>query len=700
MDNALNSIKVFFVLVSIFLALVFSFFSTIINHINGNRILLDSFSLAANNTAKSIAYPLKIGDLNIAQARVNDLSSVVHSEKIIVLDAFEKEVFTVPAFVSEDTSSCANQSIRSSIIYAGASLGTIVVCYKELAFSVKNIDLSTVSWFFILFGILFLLLYKLVESRFSEIKILFNYVSTLNPDDEVQISEKGLRRVENLILVRSINAMISRIKSYENDLEKLRVSEQLANLAVQVSHDIRSPLSALNLVSDTLLDVSEEKRILIRHSVQRINDIANDLLSRGKRSEQSCPDEKAGKNTLNCLLAVEVDSIVSEKRLEYRNCSWVDIAINDMQSSYGIFTEINSVEFKRVISNLINNSVEALRERDGKIRVSLHRAGNKVVVNIKDTGCGIPENILEKLGQSGVTFGKSQSTSGSGVGIYHAKRTIESFGGELKIFSKVGQGTEVQILIPISETPPWFLEKIVLSETSILVSIDDDNAIHDLWINKVKSSGHQFSKILLESFTSIDKFEAWLSNQADKIQNIIFLVDFEFLNQNKSGIELIEDLKIEKQSILVTSRYDEQFVKSRCESLKIKMIPKGIAGFVPLSFDNVFEMLDIDYILIDDDALTHLTWKINAEKKGQKCQFYYSYFDFISDQKRIDKKTEIFIDSNLGKDKTGIEIKGEIVAKNLFELGFENLYLVTGYPKDKFSNLKYIKDVFAKGPIK
>ena len=96
----------------------------------------------------------------------------------------------------------------------------------------------------------------------------------------------------------------------------------------------------------------------------------------------------------------------------------------------------------------INNSVEALSSERGKVSISIHRSGSKLKILIRDNGNGIPEEILVRLGGPGVTHGKSGTDSGSGLGVYHAKRTIEALSGSFSISSKLGEWTEVEIEIP------------------------------------------------------------------------------------------------------------------------------------------------------------------------------------------------------------------------------------------------------------
>lgn len=245
-----------------------------------------------------------------------------------------------------------------------------------------------------------------------------------------------------LLISRSVKEISILARREEKIIQDQRVSE----LAKQVSHDIRSPLSALNLTIGALKAVPENQRLLLHQSIQRINDIANDLLQ-NNRTDQTYPAASPQ------LLSVLLDELVSEKRLQYSALAGVTIEF-DMRSEYfAYFATVQSSEFKRIISNLINNSVEALINRSGRVVVSMSGDTEKIVVEITDNGKGIDPKILPELGQAGKSFGKAGSESGSGLGLYHARRTLASWNGELRIESELEKGTTVRILLVRGSAP-------------------------------------------------------------------------------------------------------------------------------------------------------------------------------------------------------------------------------------------------------
>lgn len=536
-----------------------------------------------------------------------------------------------------------------------------------------------------------------------------------------EITKKILVDSENIEPVDSENEIVvlqELIKSYQSNLqtaqEKIINQSKLSvlvSIASQVSHDIRSPLTALNMVVGSIEHVQEDKRLIIRSAVNRINDIANTLLEKARISKiesGSLIVEDTRSNIKNSktieLLPVIVDSLVSEKRVQYRNKMSIEIE-SDFKFSYGAFAEINATDFKRVLSNLINNSVEALANNKGKITISIRSYNKEVQIIIQDNGKGIPSHILSKLGIEPITYGKNKTEnistsnpseiltpeSGNGLGIYHAKKTIEAASGKLEIQSKEDVGTMITITFPRANTPSWFVGKVKLKENQTVLILDDDSSIHQIWQGRFKSAGEKAKEIQIISFTSGSEFKTWINSIKD-ISAITFLIDYELLEQSQTGLDLIDQLNISSQSILVTSRYEEMQIRDRCQKLGVKLVPKSMATYVPIEISE--DEHRIDAILIDDDELVRMTWQFAAKEKSKIVKVFSSFEEFKINQATLNKRTSLYIDSNLGN-----RIKGEDLVNEISEMGFESIYITTGSSKEEIKKSPLIKGIIGKDPV-
>lgn len=219
---------------------------------------------------------------------------------------------------------------------------------------------------------------------------------------------------------------------YRKRQEKLLIANKVHEMALQIAHDIKSPLAALDMVISDLSGLQEEKRILVRSSIIRIKDIANNLLQSNREATHKNKLNKKTASEKSDLFSSEprslqlissmIESIVSEKRFQFQNKSNIKISSRFFPDSLGSFSSIQSIEFKRVISNLLNNAIEIL-DTEGHVEVQLESKGQNIELRVKDNGKGIPPEVLKKLGQRGETHGKAE---GNGLGLYHARKSVES----------------------------------------------------------------------------------------------------------------------------------------------------------------------------------------------------------------------------------------------------------------------------------
>ena len=256
-----------------------------------------------------------------------------------------------------------------------------------------------------------------------------------------------------------------------------------------------------------------------------------------------------------------------------------------------------------------HDAVEAIPET-GWVRAEISASPTQGRIKITDNGQGIPEDVLPMLMKKGQTYQKS---GGSGIGLYHANEKITAWGGSIAIESRIGKGTEVTLTLPRLVPPRWFVNELRLFPSTELVIVDDDASIHQIWNDRIDAfKENQRNDILLRHFHSASSVKKWYLDKGHGTDSTLFLVDYELIGEAISGLDLIKELRIERQSILVTSHFENTDIRNRCEELGVKLIPKGMAGFVPISNESE------PAVLIDDDKLTHLLWKEKADRCAKK----------------------------------------------------------------------------------
>ena len=510
--------------------------------------------------------------------------------------------------------------------------------------------------------------------------------------DVIRLQEEVLtEKKKSLDFERAMRASLeTELDIAKKEIQKESKVKALGEIAAQVAHDVRSPLAALDMVvKEVGSSFPEDMRVMIRMAIGRIQDIANNLIEKNREQlVRGQNQEEFGVQLLSSL----IDSLISEKRMQFRSKIGVEIENKLTAESYGLFAKIQPVEFKRLLSNLINNAVEACSDR-GKITISLSGHSETVAVYVQDDGKGIPSEILANLMNRGETYDKE---GGSGLGLYHARKSLEEIGGSLRLESTIGKGTRAIISLPRQKHPEWFVEKINLTEGIQIVVLDDDQTVHQIWRGRFESLRLYDQEIQLHHFSTPRDLIDWQESSDRSVSPVLYLVDYELLGQLETGLDVIEKLGIHAQSILVTSRYEEPTVRDRCSSLKLRLIPKGMAGFVSIELSTdpgKTRMEKLDAVLIDDDHLVRMTWERAAEIQVKRFRAFSSPAEFLNLVSEFDLTTPIYVDSNLGDG-----VKGEEFARVIRQRGFTELYLATGYERNQFPKMPWLRGIVGKNP--
>ena len=382
------------------------------------------------------------------------------------------------------------------------------------------------------------------------------------------------------ILGTSVNITIEKQAErlqLENELQKVKLKEQdrYEHMISQLAHDIRSPLASLSIIIDTCKKIPEQERITLTHAADRITDIANNLLKSYKKSTSEKNTDKINYQQ-KVLVSLSLANIVSEKRKQYMDAKAKNkICLKlDVDCEF-LFTKTNELDFERMISNLINNAVEAIEDRQGKIQVTIGRSDNYIKVTIEDNGKGMSQEIIDKI-MCGVAITNKQH--GYGIGFTQVIDTLRASDAQIMINSIVGKGTKVTLLLPVIDTPAWIAQKISLPVGSAVVVLDDDPSIHSAWDICFKKYE---DKVYLQHFKSAKKAIDFINSYSKK-NDIFLLADFELLDQNIDGIQVIEQTSMLKRAVLVTSYYNKPQVIDAAAKSSIKILPKQLTHLIPI----------------------------------------------------------------------------------------------------------------------
>jgi ligand-binding sensor domain-containing protein/signal transduction histidine kinase len=277
-------------------------------------------------------------------------------------------------------------------------------------------------------------------------------------------AEKERNRERELIQAKEIEKAYTELKATQVQLIQSEKMASLGELTAGIAHEIQNPLNFVNNFSEVSVELLDEmKQELAVGSWQLAGKIAEDIKQNlekinhhGKRADAIVKGMLQHSRTSNGQKTLtDINALADEfLRLSFHGLRAKDKSFN---SDYGAdldesLPKINVVaqDIGRVMLNLINNAFYAVSDKkkllpgdlDYKptVAVITKKDNNKVEIRVKDNGNGIPANLLEKIFQP--FFTTKPSGQGTGLGLSLSYDIIKAHGGELKVETKEGQGTE------------------------------------------------------------------------------------------------------------------------------------------------------------------------------------------------------------------------------------------------------------------
>lgn len=233
-------------------------------------------------------------------------------------------------------------------------------------------------------------------------------------------------------------------------LDKLsRVDESRKEFVSNVSHELKTPLTGMKVIADTLMaqeDVPAEmyKEFFsdIAAEIERENEIINDLLSM-VRLDQTNTEMKIASVNINELI-----ELILKRIRPIADLKNVEIVFESFRP---VVAQVDEVKLTLAISNFVENAVKYNR-KDGFVRVSLNADLKYFYVKVTDSGIGIPEDkqkyIFDRFYR--VDKARSRETGGTGLGLAIARSAVLLHNGAVKVYSKEGEGSTFTIRIPLN----------------------------------------------------------------------------------------------------------------------------------------------------------------------------------------------------------------------------------------------------------
>ncbi|MBG9916962.1 ATP-binding protein [Bacillus sonorensis] len=232
------------------------------------------------------------------------------------------------------------------------------------------------------------------------------------------------------------NAEMELLKSNQRLAMQSQKLAMAGQLAAGIAHEVRNPLTSVNgflqLMKTEYPDRSQYFDIIFSE-IKRIDSVLGELLVLAKPHQVQFKKIKINSVLQQVTTLLETNAVLAHieiKKAFEQGKEW----------------EINGDEnqIKQVFINLIKNGIEAMPD-GGKITISSEQEGDFVKISIKDEGGGISQDDLDKLGEPFFSTKKE----GTGLGLTICLNIIGAHNGEMKIDSKLGEGSTFHILLPL-----------------------------------------------------------------------------------------------------------------------------------------------------------------------------------------------------------------------------------------------------------
>ena len=261
-------------------------------------------------------------------------------------------------------------------------------------------------------------------------------------DLDVRIDHRS--RDEMMTLIEGFNAMIRSLRAREQELAEMSKKVAWTEMARKVAHEIKNPLTPIQLSAEHVLKVYEDKRgdldKTLRESMSYIIGEVENLRRVAQDFMEIARDTTVRREPFDLLAVVEETVQPYRRLLEGRVRFEVVAEGTDFQASG------DAAKLRTAFRNVVANAVEAVG-RQGEVAVTIGRRGPAFTVAVRDSGPGMSRETAERV----FDLYFSTKESGTGLGLPITKKIVEEHGGTIRVASDPGRGTTVTVELPAGE---------------------------------------------------------------------------------------------------------------------------------------------------------------------------------------------------------------------------------------------------------
>ena len=327
------------------------------------------------------------------------------------------------------------------LIKSGEKIGEVRVKFYGPIFYMQNelVFLDIVNKIILGIGVLLILastvigfiISRSITRPINKLMTKAKYISKGEYDKKIEINTDILEIND---LINSINNLSQSIKEQENIRKRL---------TGDISHELKTPLtniqSHLEAMIDGIWEPTEERLLSVKEEAERLSSLVSDMQKLNKYDESSIKLKKDNVNISDiiCFVIFQFSNLAKSK----------NIKIEYEKKNINLYCDKDKIT--QALVNILSNAIRYSNE-GSTIFIGEKLKDNKVIISIEDQGIGISEEDLKYVFERFYRADKSRTraTGGTGIGLTIVKSIVSSHGGEVKLESKLGEGSKFTIILP------------------------------------------------------------------------------------------------------------------------------------------------------------------------------------------------------------------------------------------------------------
>jgi len=400
------------------------------NGVRGYVITKDArFLKPYNNSLRSIPVIYNelrqlTGDNNNQQGRLDTLNILITQK----LGFIEKGIrlFQINGFVITDSMKVDREASKNSM----DSIRLFIGLMKETEEALMVKRRSEVATFFTSTTIIMIssVIITLITIFYS--LVIYNRENKAKQSADRNAQQYRIELENNISTLKQINAQLEELKS----MEKLAATGRVART---IAHEVRNPLTNISLAAEQLQEMAVQNSDssvlldMVSRNANRINQLVSDLLDATRFVQLNFKDAN-----INQLVDETLEMAKDRIGLNH-----IKVEKNYTSGVYNV--SVDAEKMKLALLNIIVNAIEAMEKDKGLLQVYTKKEEDKCVIEIKDNGKGMDEELLQKIFEPYFTA----KLAGNGLGLTNTQNIILNHGGNIKVISKSGRGSSFFITL-------------------------------------------------------------------------------------------------------------------------------------------------------------------------------------------------------------------------------------------------------------